>query len=326
MKAVQIEKTGSLDDVVVRDVPEAPLGNGEVRVAVHAAGVNPSDVAIVMGKFPQLRLPRVLGRDFAGRVVEGPPEWKGADVWGSGGSELGLLRDGAHAESVTVPLSALARRPAQLSAESAAAAGVPFVTAWSALVDLAGIRDGEWVVVSGAAGAVGSAAVQIASALGASVVALVRESDDVSELEGLGVAAIARSERNELAETVSRLTNGKGADVALNGVGAPVFMQLFEALGKDGRMTVYSAAAGRDAQLDLFALYRKRLTLHGLDTAAIGLAAIGAILSKVSAYFESGRLRAPRVDSTYPLERAQEAYRRVSDGRPGKAVLVNERR
>ncbi len=321
MKALQVRSTGSLDALAVADVAEPPLRDGEVRIAIEAAGVNPSDVAMALGKFPQMTLPRVLGRDFAGRVVEGPPELLGAEVWGSGGGELGLTRDGAHAERLVLPASAVARRPANLPAGRAAAAGVPFVTAWSALVDLAGIRAGEWAIVSGAAGAVGSAALQIVRALGAYAVALVRETDDGERLEKLGAAAIARSERNDLGSVVERLTGGKGADVALDAVGAPVFAPLFDALGKDGRMVVFSAAGGRETPLDLFALYRKRLTIRGLDSASFDFDRVAGILERLNPLFEKNALEPPAVDATYPLDRAPEAYRRVASGAAGKVVL-----
>src|SRR5690606_28708669 len=112
--------------------------------------------------------------DFAGRVVEGPAEWVGADVWGSGG-DLGIARDGTHAEQIVLPAEGVARRPANLTAEEAAAAGVPFTTAWHALVAVGKLAEGEWVIVSGAAGAVGSAAIDIALARDARVIALVRD-------------------------------------------------------------------------------------------------------------------------------------------------------
>jgi NADPH:quinone reductase-like Zn-dependent oxidoreductase len=322
MKALQIENVGSLDHLVVRDVSEAPLREGEVRVEIEAAAVNPSDVGVALGRFPQLTLPRVLGRDFAGRIVQGPPELIGEAVWGSGGGELGLTRDGAHAESMVLPARALVRRPAHFSAEEAAAVGVPFFTAWSALVDAAGIRAGEWAIISGAAGAVGTAAIQLLGALGAHAIALIKEDDDASRLAQYNVAAIARSGRDDLTEIVRGLTDGKGAEVALNAVGAPVFAPLFDALAKDGRMVVISAAGGREVTLDLFALYRKRVELLGLDTAIFDLDHVARTLEHLNPLFEARTLKAPAVGAVYPLSRAREAYDSVSRGAEGKVVLV----
>jgi NADPH:quinone reductase-like Zn-dependent oxidoreductase len=322
MKALQINATGSLDELTLRDVPEPSAGPSDVRIRVEAAGVNPSDVGIVLGRFPQLVLPRTLGRDFSGTVLDGPPELVGKAVWGTGGGELGLTRDGAHAEMLVVPASAVALRPPHLSAAGAAAIGTPFLTAWSALVDLGGLKPGEWAIVSGAAGAVGTASVQVAKVIGARCVAFVRSSDDVSELEQIGVDAIVRSDREDLSARVKELTGGSGAGAATNAVGAPVFAPLVDALGKGGRMVIFSAAGGRDVQFDLFAFYRKHLAFYGLDTAAFPLEHVGEVLSRLSPYFESGKLGEPAVAGRYPLDKAREAYERVRAGERGKVVIL----
>lgn len=322
MKALQIDRTGSLDVLGVRDVPEPSVGSRDVRVRVEAAGVNPSDVGIVLGRFPQLTLPRVLGRDFAGTVVDGPPELANKPVWGTGGGELGLTRDGAHAEMLVVPATAVALRPPHLSAVGAAAMGTPLLAAWSSLVDLAHLLPDEWVVVSGAAGAVGTASVQIAKAIGAHAIALVRSGDDVAGLEALGVEAIVRSDRDDLAVVVNELTGGTGAHVATNAVGAPIFAALVQALGKDGRMVIFSAAAGRVAELDLFMFYRKRLTFYGLDTASFALDRVGKILARIDPYIEAGRIREPKTVERFPLVDARAAYERVQSGSAGKVAIV----
>jgi NADPH:quinone reductase len=324
MKAVRIERTGSLDALSVRDVAEPRAGPGEVCVRVEAAGVNPSDVGIVLGRFPQLVLPRTLGRDFSGTVVDGPPELLGKPVWGTGGGELGLTRDGAHAAMLALPANAVAVRPAHLSPQGAAAMGTPFLTAWSSLVDVGGVAAGEWVVVSGAAGAVGTASVQIARALGAHPIALVRSSDDVSELEAIGVDAIVRSDSDDVAARVRELTAGSGAQLATNAVGSPVFATLVDALGEEGRMVIFSAAAGRVAQFDLFTFYRKSLTFHGLDTGAFSLARTGEVLNRLTPLVEAGTFREPKITARYALEDAREAYDRVNAGGAGKVILLPE--
>ena len=133
MKALYIEKHGAIDDLKVNEVPRPSITPNEVLVKVEAAGINPSDLGSVQGKFLGSVLPRIVGRDFAGTVVEGPDDLIGTEVWGTGG-DLGVSRNGTHAEYLAIPRQALAPRPKNLSAEAAAAAGVPFVTAFSALV------------------------------------------------------------------------------------------------------------------------------------------------------------------------------------------------
>lgn len=323
VKALRVEQFGPLASLRISQVQDAPLPAGYVRIEIEAAGVNPSDAGVALGHFPQVTLPRILGRDFAGRVIEGPDATIGTKVWGSGGGILGMTQDGSHAEHMLLPLDAVIARPSHLSAEAAAVTGVPFVAAWSALVELAHFQAGEWVVVSGAGGTVGSAAVALVNALGGHAIALDLSSVDLGPpLHGLKVEAVLRSDTDDVPKAVLELTAGRGADVALNGVGAPVFAQLADSLRKGGRMVVFSAAAGREVQLDLFMLYRRRLQLFGLDTAQLDLAQIAQLYAKFGPLFESRVLTPPQVAARFPLTAAREAYERVAGGVLGKVVLI----
>jgi NADPH:quinone reductase len=321
MKAIYIQHHGPVADLKVTDVPSPSIKSGEVLVKVEASGINPSDLASVLGRFPVAVLPRIVGRDFAGRVVEGPADLIGTEVWGSGG-DLGISRDGAHAEFVALPRQAVARRPKNLSAEAAATVGVPFVTAFSALMRLGQLKEDEWVIVSGAAGAVGQAARQLAHAKGAHVVALVRDARDrwVSECDG--VRAVAQSDQGDLDKIVREATNGKGADLALNGVGSPIFASLVAALAIGGRQVVYSAAGGREVPVDILNFYRSQLVLLGLDTQKLDATQCAGILNDLVPLFESGALQAPAIGERYPLSEAATAYARVAAGGSGKVVLV----
>jgi len=319
MKALAIDRYGPIAGLAARDVAEPSAGADSVLVQVDAAGVNPSDVGIALGRFPSVTLPRVLGRDFAGRVVAGPADLVGAAVWGSGGGELGITRDGTHAQVVVLPASGVARRPSNLNPEEAAGAGVPFVAAWSALVTRAAFKAGEWVLISGASGAVGTAAAQLAVALGGNAIGLVRDTESVDPTP---FAAVLHIERDDIPKAVRELTGGRGADVALNGVGAPAFAALVESLAHGGRMTIYSAAGGREVPFDLFGFYRKRLTFFGLDTVGFDLATVAQILTRLAPMIESNALRPPPVAARFPLSRAREAYERVESGTPGKVVIL----
>lgn len=322
-KALRVEQFGPLENLRISQVQDAPLPPGYVRIEIEAAGVNPSDTGVALGHFSQVTLPRILGRDFAGRVIEGPDATIGTKVWGSGGGILGMTQDGSHAEHMLLPLDAVIERPSHLTAEAAAVTGVPFVAAWSALVELARFQTGEWAVVSGAGGAVGSAAVALVKALGGHAVAVDLSSVDLGPpLHGLNVEAVLRSDSDDVPKAVLELTAGRGADVALNGVGAPVFAQLADSLRKGGRMVVFSAAGGREVQLDLFMLYRRRLQLFGLDTAQLDLAQIARLYAKFGPLFESRVLTPPPVAARFPLTAAREAYERVAGGALGKVVLI----
>jgi NADPH:quinone reductase-like Zn-dependent oxidoreductase len=321
MKALHITAHGPPGTLKPLDVPQPPLPAGHVRVRVQAAAINPSDVVSAEGRFPHAVLPRILGRDFAGRVVEGPRELVGVEVWGTGG-DLGITRDGAHAEEIVLPVAGVSRRPSNLTPEQAASAGVPFTTAWSCLAEAAALISGETVVVSGAAGAVGRAAVELAMALGARVIALVKNADEAARVDRDRLAAIARSDLSDLVSVVQKVTGGTGAHVALNGVGAPVFRPLLDSLGPGGRLCVYSASAGREVTLDLFDFYRRRLRLLGINTVALTVEDGARILDKLRPLFESGRLHPHPQLEPLPLEDAARAYEQVARGSASKVILV----
>jgi len=321
VKAIQITKFGEPGDVVkLVDVLPAPLSLGEVRVKIEAAGINPSDIANIRGLFPDTRLPRVVGRDFAGQIVEGPPQSIGQQVWGSGG-DIGFTRDGTHAEFLTVPAAGATLRPANLSPEQAAVVGVPFSTAYVCLEN-ARLVPGEWVLVSGAAGAVGSAALELAKALGGRTIALVRDKTQIPMLDHSKVDAIATSEPDNIAEVVKTATGGRGVNIALNGVGASVFQPMLHSLAERGRLAVYSVSfGGREVKVDLFPLYRKRQEIIGINSVPIDSVSAATILARLVPLFESGKLTPPRVAERYPLHEAVTAYERVRTAQ-GKVAFV----
>ena len=321
MKAIQITKFGEPGDVVkLVDLKPAPLGPGEVRIKVEAAGINPSDIANIRGLFPDTRLPRVVGRDFAGQIIEGPPQLLGKHVWGSGG-DIGFIRDGAHAEFIVVPAAAAMPRPANLSAEQAAVVGVPFTTAWVCMEN-ARLAPGEWVLVSGAAGAVGSAAIELVKAMGGRIIALVRDKTQTPMLDQSKVDAVATSEPDNIADVVKTATKGRGVNIALNGVGASVFQPMLASLAEGGRMAVYSVTfGGREVKVDLFPLYRKRQEIIGINSIPLDAVSSAAILTKLVPLFEEGKLSPPRVAERYPLEEAVKAYERVRAA-GGKVAFV----
>lgn len=321
MQALQIAHHGPVSALTVSDVPRPACSPPEVLIAIEAAALNPSDVASAEGRFDHAPLPRILGHDFAGRVCEGPADLLGQDVWGSGG-ELGIWRDGTHAEYLALPRNGVALRPRALSVEAAAAVGVPFLTAWAALIDRGGLQAGEWVIIAGAAGAVGSAAVQLAAARHAEVIALVRNVSDDARVDAQKVAAIAHTEPDDVAAVVREATGGKGANLAINPIGGSLFQPLLDVLASEGRMVCFSAMGGREVPLDLVAFYRKNLTLHGLNTAVSNVVRGAQMLNQLAPLFAAGAISPPHIAARYPLSQAAEAYQRVASG---KVVLIPDR-
>ena len=167
-KAAGPEALGAAVHVLELDASNA-VPDGFAVVEVHSAGVNPSDVKAVLGAMPHAVWPRTPGRDYAGVVVEGPKALLGREVWGSGG-ELGIRRDGTHAQPPRDCRRRICgRSPATITLAEAGAVGVPFITAYTGLREAGSVQRGDVVLVLGANGKVGQAAIQIATAAGARV-------------------------------------------------------------------------------------------------------------------------------------------------------------
>src|ERR1700744_6424851 len=198
MKALRFRSYGPPSVLTVEDIPIPEPAPGEILVRVEAAGLNPSDQKNVLGAF-KATLPRTPGRDLAGEIVSG--DRSGTKVWSSLPG-FGNTHDGTHAEYVAAPLEALSVRPTHLTAEQAASVGVPFTTAWGALMSAAKLQRGETILVIGAAGAVGQAAVQIANWKGARVIGGVRGNQSAA-----GTFATADTSREDFPTPIHELTS-----------------------------------------------------------------------------------------------------------------------
>jgi NADPH:quinone reductase len=169
MRAVRFHEFGKISGLKIEQIDKPSPGPDDVLIKIAAASVNPSDVKNVLGAMHQTTLPRTPGRDFAGTVVAGRADLIGKEVFGSG--DLGLTRDGSHAEFLLIPAAAVVPRPATLSAIQAACCGVTFVTAAYGLRE-AELAAGQTVAVIGVFGGVGRAVAQIARRAGAEVIGI----------------------------------------------------------------------------------------------------------------------------------------------------------
>src|SRR5271167_1282169 len=194
MKALRFAEFGSPSVLRIEELPIPEPRDGEVLVRLMAAGINPSDVGNVAGRFKHTTLPRTPGRDFSGVVIKGQHE--GQEVWGSS-STLGNVHDGSHAEYVVVPAETLSLKPKSLSMAQAAAIGVPYITAWASVVNAAQIQPGEIILIVGAAGAVGQAATQIANWKQAHVIGADVKSEPIP-----GTESVVNTKTEDLRERV----------------------------------------------------------------------------------------------------------------------------
>ena len=323
MQAIRIEHFGDPSELRPQEVPRPEPAEDEVLVEVHAAAVNRSDVLNARGSFPFTTLPRIPGRDFAGVVVEGPQELVGTEVWGTGGGELGFTRDGSHARYLAISSDAVVPKSDTLSLEGAAASGLAYVTAGSGLLELGGVSAGETVLVTGAAGGVGSAAVMIARWKSARVIGAIKDESERARAERAGVGVVVDTSRESLTDAVLAATDGRGADLVLDAVGGPLFEPALSSLGEKGRMVVITTTPGtQQVSLNLLDFYRKGLCLLGLMTSFLDAAGSAAVLRDLRQGFDEGALRAPAIAERYPLEQAGMAYMRVESGEVAGRVLL----
>jgi NADPH2:quinone reductase len=320
MRGLFFRNTGSLDNLQVAELPTPIPGAGEVLVKIFAAAINPSDPKSVLGKMAETRPPRVPGRDFAGRVISGDPDWKGKSVFGTGGN-LGFGRDGSHAEFVAVPLEGLVEMPAALDYEQAAATGLGYLTAYAAIVRTGRVRSGETVLVTGTTGTVGAAAARIAAWKGAQVLGTVRSSGELGKRDDLSFVQWIDLESRPLPDSVKELTEGRGADLILDVVGGPLFEPCLQSLAQRGRQVAIASAGNSPVAFDLVDFYHKEAHLMGVDTLKLSFAEAAEILKGLLPGFKDGIFSAPPVE-TVSLDEAIGAYRAIVEGRSVKKFVI----
>ncbi|EPJ82168.1 putative dehydrogenase [Pseudomonas sp. CFII64] len=318
MKALQFSRTGDLAALQYVDLPKPVAGPDEVLIQVKAAGLNPSDVKNVLGRFPYTTLPRVPGRDFAGIVVQGPQALLGQEVWGTG-KEPGFFRDGSHAEFLTLPAKGVALKPKHLSFSQAASLGVPYTTAWDALQRSLVGADTRLLVI-GANGAVGSAALALGKILGAQVLGAVRRPEQLKALQEQGFDAILLDAAEELAGQVSGIFKG-GADVIFDTTGFWL-PGAVSALAPFGRIAIIAAPVDGHVQLPALALYRRGGSVVGINSLLYDCQACAKMLDQFGRFFDEGSLPLPTGLFESPLSEGLARYAEVNQGAGEKVILV----
>jgi NADPH2:quinone reductase len=292
----------------------------EVLIEVRAAAVNPSDVKAATGLMPYAVFPRTPGRDYAGVVIDGPEGWVGREVFGSSG-DLGIRRDGTHANYLAVEAEAVVEKPKNISWEEAAGIGVPFVTAMEGLRRAGVPKPGETVLVMGINGKVGQAATQIATWRGARVIGVVRKSEPY-EGHASSAVEIVDASATDIATRVRELTGGKGADIVFNTVGDPYFQAAHKSLALRGRQ-ILIATIERVVPFNILEFYRGQHTYIGVDTLGLSSVATGDVLRELGPGFAGGHLKPfpIRPSAILPLEEAKAAYLAVAGSSRDRVIL-----
>lgn len=312
MRALRFENFGSpATELKLEELSTPILQPDEVLVEVHAASINPSDVKNLLGVMENTILPRTPGRDFAGVVVAGASNFIGTEVWGTGG-DIGFIRDGSHASHLTLPVTAIQPKPKNISMIQAATIGVRYVTAWLSLIDAANLQPKATILVVGATGGVGKAAIQIAKWKGAKVLGTVRRESDYSRVKASGVDVVINLATEDLNSAVSAATSGEGAAVVLDTVGGAMLENSMWTLARRGRLVAISTPA-KEAQVcfDLRDFYHREFRLFGVDSRAFDVSQSGQILATLMPLFESNAILPPEAIATYSLTEAITAYEQV---------------
>lgn len=326
MKAIVVQAFGPPESVQLSDWPVPVAGDGEVLIEVHAMGVNFPDLLVVAGKYQNLpQLPFVPGKEAAGTVVGVGP---GVCSLRLGDRVMAQLECGTFAEVIAVRAEHCFRMPDELPMIKAAALGITYQTAWFGLFDRASLKAGETVLVTGAAGGVGSAAVQLAKAAGCRVLAAVSSDEKADFVRALGADDVVHTGGANLRETmrsqVHARNHGRGADVVIESVGGDVFEGCLRALAWAGRLVVVGFAGGSAGVVRANYLLIKHITVTGLhwsDYRDGYPERMRDAQESIFRFWRNGQFDPP-VTAVFPLAEASRVLQAIADRQAlGKLVL-----
>ncbi|HYN28810.1 MAG TPA: NAD(P)H-quinone oxidoreductase [Dermatophilaceae bacterium] len=324
MHAITVPVPGGPDALVWAEVPDPVAGPGEVVLEVAASAVNRADLLQRKGFYPPpTGAPPWLGLECSGTVRE---VGAGVDGWAAGDEVCALLAGGGYAERVAVPAGQLMPVPAGLDLVSAAALPEVCCTVWSNVFSLAGLQAGETLLVHGGASGIGTMAIQLGSVLGARVAVTAGSTAKLERCADLGAEILVNYREQDFVTEVKAATDGRGADVVLDNMGAVYLARNVDVLAVNGRLVVIGLQGGSVGELDLGQLLAKRGTLRATALRARPLEEKAAIVSSVVRHVwplvADGRVR-PIVDRVLPMDQAAEAHRVLESGEHvGKVLLT----
>lgn len=326
MRALVVHEHGPIGNLRLEDFAEPRPGPREVLIDVHAASVNFPDLLVIGGTYQRLPpVPFVPGKDLAGVVAAVGAE---VDSLGPGDRVMAQVEYGAYAERAVAAAGNCYRMPQAMSFAEGAAMGLVYLTAHLALVERARLGPGETVLVTGAAGGVGLAAVQVAKALGAKVVAAVSSQEKAAVARAGGADHIVFTDVPDLRENLRRQVRSaigeRGVDVVIESVGGDVFDASLRAIAWCGRLVIVGFAGGRIPEVKAGYLLVKNIALIGLQASDYRDRTpdkVQRVQQELFAFYEQGRIK-PHVMARFPFEAYREALAMVRDRRVmGKVVL-----
>jgi NADPH2:quinone reductase len=321
MRAAVVHEYGPPSGVVVEDLPNPSPAPGQVVVRIAAAAVNFADVLVIANKYQHpAPVPFTPGSEFAGTVTATAPDVEGVRA---GDRVLGTVFVGAFAEEVVAQASSLTRRPASVDFAVAVAGGVAYATSYHALRSVAAVQPGEWVVVLGAAGGVGLAAVQLAHLMGARGVAAASSPEKLAVCAEHGADGLINYETEDLKEQIRALTGG-GADIIIDPVGGKYAEPALRAGRWGARFVTLGFAAGEIPRIPLNLVLLKGVVVMGMEIWGFSTHQAEETRRDRAELMEllaSGRLQ-PHVSATHPLDEVVVALETVAGRRATGKVLI----
>ena len=324
MRAITIPTPGDADALVLDEVPTPNVAADEVLVEVAAAGVNRADLMQRQGFYP----PPPGSSAYPGLEVSGTISALGSDVtgWSVGDQVCALLSGGGYAEQVAVPAAQLLPVPDGVSLVDAAALPEVVSTVWSNVFMTANLQPGQTILVHGGSSGIGTMAIQLAGAIGARIAVTAGTSNKLQACRDLGAEILINYREQDFVEVLADATDGLGADVILDNIGAKYLARNVNSLAVSGRLVIIGLQGGVKAELDINTLLRKSAAVIATSLrgrpATEKAAIVAAVREHVWPLIESGQVR-PVVHRTFPLARAAEAHRELEDGSNiGKVLLT----
>jgi NADPH2:quinone reductase len=324
MKAIVITQPGGPEVLQLTDLSKPAFAPNEVLVKVHASGINRPDVYQRKGSYPP---PQGAPQDIPGLEIAGIVVEVGKEVtrWQTGDKVCALLIGGGYAEYCNVPEGQCLPIPGELTFEEAASLPETFFTVWSNVFDRGQLKINETLLIHGGSSGIGVAAIQMVKALGHTVYVTAGSDDKCRFCQELGATKAINYKIENFANTIMQLTNGKGVDVILDMIGGDYTAGNLKSLADEGRLVLINTMNGKDAQVDLSVVMRKRLTITGsmLRSREIAFkAAIAQNLEKtVWPLIASGKIK-PVVNKIFPADKAADAHRLMEGSEHiGKIVL-----
>jgi putative PIG3 family NAD(P)H quinone oxidoreductase len=326
MKAIVFEQFGEADVLQVADVPQPEMRPDDLIVRVHAAGVNRADLTHRRGGYgrPNFGDSNIKGLEIAGEVLEVGDAVRGFTI---GDRVMGVVGGGAYAEIARLDWRMALPIPAALDYVRAAAIPEVFVTAHEAMLHLGRLKTGDSVLIHAAAGGVGSAAVQLARATGATVYATA-EASKLEQVKRLGADCVIDYRTQDFSQIVAEQTSRRGVDVVIDFIGAPNFARNISSLANGGRLVqVGILGGGGQVSVALEDILYRHLQIVGTVMKSRPQAEKHAMVQRFREHwldrFSNGAGLVPVVDCAYPLERASDAHRRMESAQNvGKIILT----